>query len=84
MDALKQSIKDEIIANIIGYFNDRPSLQREQGPFLASCQNKIDRIAQQMIDEYERDGELEELYNRAPDWVREYMDPIYEELPDER
>lgn len=76
----KKSIKKEMINNISSYFIDVPPIRKYEKKFMEEHQKEIDRAAQKMIDDYQKDGDLHELANREGDWVREYMGKIFRDI----
>jgi hypothetical protein len=44
--------------------------------FIADNEHKIKNIITNMINDYEKNGELEQLINPENDWVNEYMDEM--------
>lgn len=47
------------------------SLQVEE--YLKANESKIQAAVDEMIHAYEEDGELDDLWNREADWVREFL-----------
>jgi hypothetical protein len=78
--AIRQSIRDEIILNIRGAFADADD-EAGADPFIAQYNGLIDQATDEMIRVYTEDGDIDELEIREGDWVREFMDEIFDLLP---
>lgn len=74
LSEVKNSIRLEMIENIEGIFLDEDRSDVEY--FIARYNELIDSCVDEMLRAYE--GDLDELVNREPDAVREFLEPIYD------
>lgn len=72
-----EDIIHEIITNDLTIGREEedliPFTTDEIKQFIDSNTTKIDNVIRQIITEYERDGDLDELDNPEYDWISEYL-----------
>lgn len=78
--ALKKSIRDEMILNVQGLFRDYERPEEDLAAFLIKTDRLIDLAVDTMIESYRIDGELQDLQNREADWVREFLEHVFERI----
>lgn len=79
-DQLKKSIRDEMILNVQGLFRDYERPEADLDAFLLKTDRLIDLAVDTMVECYRIDGELQDLENREADWVREFLDNVFERI----
>jgi hypothetical protein len=85
MREMLKELEDEMKLNVKGYLRDIvPNVTKSKiQEWISVLSDDIKSSAYEMYKDCERDGILHELKNRERDWVREYMQDIFEKLPQE-